>query len=508
MNLGQRGAEEIRTYEEINEKIKRGDAVVMTADEYVEYVKRYGVEKAAKEVDVVTTGTFGAMCSSGAFLNFGHSDPPIKMFKCWLNNVPAYKGLAAVDAYLGATAISEDRGIEYGGGHVIEDLVSRKEVELRAEGYPTDCYPRRFLETVITIDDLNQAVLLNPRNAYQRYVAATNSTDRVLYTYMGTLLPRYGNVMYSGSGQLSPLYKDRGLEVIGVGTRIFLGGGVGYVIGEGTQNKPQDLLATIMVKGDLKQMSPRFLRGATIHNYGATLYVGLGVPIPLINLRVAEAAATPDEEIFTEIVDYGVPSRSRPTVRKVSYAELKSGRVWIGDRPAPTSSMSSLVKAREVAEELKKMILSGEFLLTRPVELLPTYREFKGLEVRRYEPRVRDVMTTKVVSARLDDDIKEVAKLIVKHGIDHVPIVNHEGKLVGIVTSWDLARALADDKHSLREVMTTRVVVARPHESLDLVVSRLERHKISGMPVVDEAWRVVGIITSDDIAKMWRARAA
>ncbi len=501
-----RGAETLRTYEEINEKIKRGDAVVMTADEYVEYVKRYGVEKAAKEVDVVTTGTFGAMCSSGAFLNFGHSDPPIKMFKCWLNNVPAYKGLAAVDAYLGAAAISEDRGIEYGGGHVIEDLVSHREVELRAEGYPTDCYPRRFLETVITIDDLNQAVLVNPRNAYQRYVAATNSTDRVLYTYMGTLLPRYGNVMYSGSGQLNPLYKDRGLETIGVGTRIFLGGGVGYVIGEGTQNKPQDLMSTLMVKGDLKHMSPRFLRGATIHRYGATLYVGLGVPIPIINERVAATAATPDEEIHTEIVDYGVPSRSRPTIRKVSYAELKSGRVLIGDREVPASSMSSLVKAREVAEELKNMILSGEFTLTRPVELLPTHREFRPLEVRRYEPRVRDAMTTKVVSARPDDDIKEVARLIVSHGIDHVPIVDPDGRLVGIVTSWDLAKALADDKRSLSEVMTTKVVVARPDEALDLVISRLESYRISGMPVVDEAGKVVGVITSDDIARVLRTR--
>jgi len=506
--LEPRGAETLRTYEEINERIKRGDAVVMTADEYVEYVKRYGVEKAAKEVDVVTTGTFGAMCSSGAFLNFGHSDPPIKMYRCWLNNVPAYKGLAAVDAYIGATAISEDRGIEYGGGHVIEDLVSRKEVELRAEGYPTDCYPRRFLKTVVTIDDLNQAVLVNPRNAYQRYLAATNSTDRVLYTYMGTLLPRYGNVMYSGAGQLSPLYKDRGFEVIGVGTRIFLGGGVGYVIGEGTQSKPQDLLATIMVKGDLKKMSPRFLRGATVHRYGATLYVGLGIPIPIINERVAATASTPDEEVFTEVVDYGVPSRSRPVVRRVSYAELKSGKVLIGDREVPASSMSSLTKAREVAEELKKLILEGEFTLARPVELLPTHRELKGLEVRGYEPRVKDVMTTKVVSASPDDDVREVAKLIVSHGVDHVPIVDRDGRLVGIVTSWDLARALANDKRSLREVMTTRVVVARPYEALDLVVARLEEHRISGMPVVDEAGRVVGIVTSDDIARLWRVRAA
>ncbi|MEM2029669.1 MAG: homocysteine biosynthesis protein, partial [Candidatus Bathyarchaeia archaeon] len=168
--------ERLRTIDEINERIKRGDAVVLTAEEMIKLVESSGLEVAAKEVDVVTTGTFGAMCSSGAFLNFGHSDPPIKMIRCWLNDVPVYKGLAAVDGYLGATSISETRGLEYGGGHVIEELVSGKEVTLRAESYGTDCYPRRHIETVITINDLNQAILVNPRNCYQRYEAATNSS--------------------------------------------------------------------------------------------------------------------------------------------------------------------------------------------------------------------------------------------------------------------------------------------------------------------------------------------
>lgn len=76
-----------KTYEEINEKIKKGDAVVVTAEEMVKIVEEQGEKKAAKEIDVVTTGTFGAMCSSGAFLNFGHSDPPIKMEQLWLNDV-------------------------------------------------------------------------------------------------------------------------------------------------------------------------------------------------------------------------------------------------------------------------------------------------------------------------------------------------------------------------------------------------------------------------------------
>ena len=501
-----RGAETLRTYEEINEKIKRGDAVVMTADEFVEYAKRYGVEKAAEEVDVVTTGTFGAMCSSGAFINFGHAEPPIKMWRCWLNDVPVYKGLAAVDAYIGATAASETKGIDYGGGHVIEDLVSGKEVELRAEGWPTDCYPRQYIETVITLEELNQAILVNPRNAYQRYDAATNSTDHILYTYMGTLLPNYGNVMYSGSGQLNPLSKDRNYETIGIGTRIFLGGGIGYIIGEGTQHNPKAGMGTLMVRGDLKQMSAKHLRGATVHRYGSTLYVGVGVPIPLINRKVAETAATPDEEIYTEILDYGVPSRSRPVVKKVSYAELKSGSVEIQGETVKSSAMSSLPQAVEIAETLKKWIEKGDFTLTRPAELLPTVREFTPLEVKRYEPRVRDVMTRQVISAKPTDDVKAVAQLIVKHGVDHIPIVRGDGKLLGIVTSWDLAKALAEDKHTLQEVMTSRVIVAKPDEAVDVVARRFLQYKISGMPVVNEELKVLGIVTTDDLAKLVRGR--
>lgn len=379
----ERGSEKLRSYEQINAKIKKGDAVVMTAEEFVEYARDHGASVAAHEVDVVTTGTFGAMCSSGAFLNFGHSDPPIKMAHCWLNDVPAYRGLAAVDAYIGATAMSEKEGFGYGGGHVIEDLVSHRQIELRGDAYGTDCYPRKNIETTFTIDDLNQAILVNPRNAYQHYNAATNGTDRVLYTYMGTLLPKYGNVTYSGAGELSPLYKDKCFETIGLGTRIFLGGGMGYVAGEGTQHFPQQQFGTIMVRGDLKQMTSKYLRGATFHKYGTTLYVGLGIPIPIINERVAESAAIPDDQITTNILDYGVPSPSRPSVRAASYKELKTGKVTVNGQEVRASPVSSFKYAREIAQTLKRWIEEKVFLLTRPVELIADHREFRPLRIRK-----------------------------------------------------------------------------------------------------------------------------
>jgi uncharacterized protein (DUF39 family) len=355
----------------------------MSADEFSRYTKDHGVSVAAKEVDVVTTGTFGAMCSSGAFLNFGHSEPPIKMLHCLLNDVPAYRGLAAVDAYIGATAMSETLGFEYGGGHVIEDLVSHREIQLRGDAYGTDCYPRKSIETTITIDDLNQAILLNPRNGYERYNAATNGTDKAIYTYMGTLLPRYGNVTFSGAGELSPLYKDKDFETIGIGTRIFLGGGIGYIVGEGTQHFPQQQFATVMVHGDLKQMTSKYLRGATFYKYGTTLYVGLGIPIPIINQRVAESAALSDDQIMTNILDYGVPSRTRPVIRKVSYGELKSGKVAINDKDVRTSPLSSFKYAKEIAQTLKNWIQENRFSITKAVELIPNHREFRPLEIRK-----------------------------------------------------------------------------------------------------------------------------
>lgn len=369
-----------KTFDEINQRIREGKAVVVTAEEVIPLVREKGPRRVAQEVDVVTTATFAPMCSSGAFLNFGHSEPPIKMQSVRLNDVPAHAGVAAVDAYLGATELSRSRGMAYGGAHVIEDLVAGKPVLLEAESYGTDCYPRRSLRTYIRLHDLNQAYLFNPRNCYQNYAAATNGSDRVIRTYMGKLLPRFGNVTYCSAGQLSPLLNDPHLRTVGIGTRVFLGGGVGYVAWEGTQHFPArrrhgDVpvgpAATLALVGDLRGMNPRFLRAATFAGYGVTLFVGVGIAIPLLDEDLALQVGVRDEDIRTVILDYGHPHRERPVVAEVSYAELRSGRVRLRDRWAPAAPLSSLHKAREIAALLKEWVASGRFLLTEPVAPLP-----------------------------------------------------------------------------------------------------------------------------------------
>ncbi|MDD1743909.1 MAG: homocysteine biosynthesis protein, partial [Methanomassiliicoccales archaeon] len=351
---------------------------------------RDGIEKATNEVDVVTTGTFGAMCSSGAFINFGHSEPPIRMAKVLLNDVPAYAGLAAVDAYIGATETKQDGSMEYGGAHVIEDLISNRPVRLQASSSGTDCYPRKDIDTYISLKTVNQAYMYNPRNAYQNYGVATNSSERTLFTYMGKLLPRYGNVTFSSAGQLSPLLKDPKLRTIGIGTRIFLGGAQGYVSWEGTQFKtnaqlkngvPASASRTLAVVGDLKQMSSEFIRALSLKNYGVSLAVGLGVPIPVLDEEVLRAAAVRDDQIFAPVLDYSVQSRNRTPIREVSYAELRSGTIDLNNKKVRTSSLSSYAKARQVAEALKKQIMKGEFLLTQAVARLPEERIQVPLDV-------------------------------------------------------------------------------------------------------------------------------
>ncbi|MEW5803697.1 MAG: homocysteine biosynthesis protein [bacterium] len=379
----------MKTYEEINEKIKEGKAVVVTADEVCDLADAEGIKAVAEKVDVVTTATFGPMCSSGVFLNFGHADPPVKMNKVLLNDVPAYASLAAVDAYLGATAMSETEGIEYGGGHVIEDLLAGKVIRLEAEGYKTDCYPGEMVKAEITLESINQAILLNPRNAYQNYTAATNSSARTLHTYMGTLLPKFGNVAYSTSGQLNPLINDPEYRTIGLGTKIFLGGGVGHVLGEGTQHNPHQIRAvnkvplssagTLMLMGDLKQMNPRYIRGATIKKYGVTLMVGVGIPIPVLDEGIAESVSIRDKDIFTTIYDYSVEKLSKPTYGRVNYQELRSGSVQINGNRVPANSVSSLFMAREIASILKDWIRRGEFFLVEPIQLLSRDTRFKNL---------------------------------------------------------------------------------------------------------------------------------
>jgi uncharacterized protein (DUF39 family) len=386
----------MRTVESINQKIRQGQVVVHTAEAFKALAAAQGIAAAAKAVDVVVTGTFEPMESSGAILNLGHTDPPIKLLQCYLDGVPAYAGFGAVDLYLGASQpalmsrggdpLDGDDPREYGGGHVIANLIAGDSVQVQATGHVTDCYPRAALETTISRDTINQFYLFNPRCLYQNFIVGVNGGERPLATYLGPLQPHLGNAVYANPGALSPLLNDPDLEAIGIGTRLWLGGGVGYIAWEGTQHFPlQRRLpnrtpigpgATVAVIGDAKQMRPQWVRGCYFKGYGPSLMMGVAVPIPILNETVAAHCAIQDRDIVAPIMDFAIPRRVRPTFGLVSYAQLKSGTITIEGQPVRTAPLSSLYLARQAQAELKQWLERGEFELTSPVAPLPSDRPF------------------------------------------------------------------------------------------------------------------------------------
>lgn len=378
-----------KNIEEINEKIRKGKAVVLTAEQVSAMGKELTPAEISRKVDIVTTATFGPMCSSGAFINFGHTNPPMRMEKITLNHVPAYGGIAAVDAYIGATetAMPDD---SYGGAHVIEDLLAGKDVLLQASAKGTDCYPRTEVKTLINKSSINEFIMFNPRNAYQNYNVAVNSTSKLKFTYMGTLLPVFGNANFSTSGELSPLLNDPELRTIGIGTRIFFGGATGYIAWNGTQfntGKPLNEhgipignSATLSLIGDAKQMSTEFIKAAYFEKYGVTMFVGIGIPIPVLDEDMARRVSVRNSQIETNIIDYG--SGNFEILGRADYHSLFSGEIILNGRKIRSAPLSSVKVARKIADLLGKEITEGRFLLTEPVALFPKTTGLNSLKIR------------------------------------------------------------------------------------------------------------------------------
>jgi len=249
------------------------------------------------------------------------------------------------------------------------------------------------------------------------------------------------------------------------------------------------------------------LRAASFTGYGATLYMGIGIPIPILNEKLAAATAVRDEDIVTTIQDYAVGSRDKPIVREVNYAELRSGSVQIDGKDVPTSSLSSFKNARKIANELKQWVKHGKFFVSMPVERLCAEGSAKPMKETQAVPLVKDVMSSFIVTIKRDQTVQDAAKKIWENSFNHLTVISDAGELVGILTAWDISKAVAENCFdSVESVMTKKVLTCAPNEPVDLAARRLDRYGVSAMPVIDAQRRVLGIITSDNISKLLARR--
>lgn len=115
---------------------------------------------------------------------------------------------------------------------------------------------------------------------------------------------------------------------------------------------------------------------------------------------------------------------------------------------------------------------------------------------------VEDVMTQEVAKIMENSSIDEAAKLMLEENVTHLPVVVDHDKLIGIVTAWDISKAVALKCSKLDEIMTKDVIITRPADHIELAAEKMKKYNISSLPVVDDNGEVIGIITTDHISTL------
>ncbi len=113
-----------------------------------------------------------------------------------------------------------------------------------------------------------------------------------------------------------------------------------------------------------------------------------------------------------------------------------------------------------------------------------------------------DVMSRAAHTIREDTTIEKAAELMIRLETNHLPVVSLDDRLIGIVTSWDIAKAVAKGLHDLREITTSPVVTTTLDEPVEEAVRKMEDNGISALPVVDRDNRVIGIVTNESMSYM------
>jgi putative methanogenesis marker 16 metalloprotein len=312
------GDKAVKSLETIRKRIRDGESIVMTAGELKSRLSR-GESISIRDVDVVTCGTCGIMSGTYAVLSFPVASPGsfLRAGDITINGVPCIPGpcpnerLGIVDLMVFGTAHGSS---SYGGGHLIRDIVSGKEVEVEvtAEG-------RRFPARV-DITGMPHARLFTTRSAFRNYVAMVNPgevPERTIFS-VKPLAGKCSEATVSGCGEISPLENDPLLRFLTPGTPVLVNGGRGFVIGTGTRATSER--PNISVHADLASMDPQFC-GGFVTSAGPECISSIATAVPVLDEAVLESLKVRDHEIPLPVMDIG----KRREIGRSSYE-----RVWQG----------------------------------------------------------------------------------------------------------------------------------------------------------------------------------
>ena len=106
------------------------------------------------------------------------------------------------------------------------------------------------------------------------------------------------------------------------------------------------------------------------------------------------------------------------------------------------------------------------------------------------------------VTCTENEEIRSIAIRIVNNSVNHIVVVDEDYRLRGIVTSWDITRAMAEGKNILANVVSRRVVTTKPEDPLETASRKMAQHNISALPVINSERKVLGIVTVEDVSRL------
>jgi len=366
-----------RSIEELQERQRRGRLRVRAAAAFRALVAAEGLADAYGATDVVVAADAPFSDQASLVLNLGPTDPPIRLREPQLGGVGALAGGAGSDLVLPiGSGPQAPRG---GGAQVLASLLAGESVELSAAGDPTPLQPRRELHARLDLGHIGNGRLLLHRGIVENGVVGVSSAEGVIHTGWGPLLGPFVNALYSSAGADSIGLAMPALALLGPGSPVLVGGGIGWVVGSGSAHQPRPRRLTsghartpgavAALSVDLHSLDRRWLRACHFEGHGAALLVAVAAPIPLLDGPTALQAATPDDQLEAPVLDLSIPRRIKPSFGGVSYSALKAGTIVVdGQRIAAAPSHSPRLAAG-MAQELVERLESNRFPLRLP--LLP-----------------------------------------------------------------------------------------------------------------------------------------
>lgn len=352
---------------------------MLSAADYRARVRAVGLQQAYLQTDVVVAADATWTDQGALLLSLGPSDPPIRLRDVQIAGVNALVGGGSADLALplgGGLAGPARRS----GAQVLTELLAGRQVPLSALGEPTALQPRLELSGSLGLTQVASSRLLLHRAVVENGFVAVSSAEGLLRTPHGPLLGPLVSALVTGGGAGSIGLTMPALALLGPGSPLLVGGGLGWVIGAGSGHNPDPQRqplghargpgAVVAVAVDLDQLKPDAVRSCFLEGHGAALLVPVAAPVPLLNGPMAEQAAAGADVLEAPVLDLGIPRRVKPRLADVSYAQLATGVLSLGEISLRCAPAHSPRLAAGAAEQLVAMLREGTFPLQLPLRPL------------------------------------------------------------------------------------------------------------------------------------------